>query len=56
MTTTTYTDATPPVDYTSREGKFLNTGLAGKTTGQLDRISYALYEDTDTWTAWTTWA
>ena len=47
MTTVYYTDSTTPTAYS--DSSAYSVGIANK-------ISYALYEDTATWTAWNTWA
>ena len=49
---TFYTDTTPPAAYTGS----LETGIGGIASSDDDRIKYALYQDTDTWSAWTDWA
>ena len=47
-----YTDSTAPAAYTGD----LKRGIAGNTTGDVDKVQYALYEDTATWDAWSSWA
>jgi len=47
-----YYDYTPPAAYTGN----LNTAITGFTTAKQDRMKYALYEDSKTWTAWLAWA
>ena len=45
--TTYYTDSTTPTAY--KDSSAYSTGIANK-------ITYALYEDTATWSAWESWA
>lgn len=59
-----YTDSTPPLATIGA----LSTGINGckgdlcdaetlaTVDSSLDRVQYALYEDSATWTAWTAWA
>jgi hypothetical protein len=47
-----YSDITPPAAYTGT----MNTAIAGLHTVDRDRMKYALYEDSATWTAWVSWA
>ena len=58
-TTVTYTNETPPSSATTL-GLTLNTAIEPADTTSTfalnDRISYALYEDTATFDAWTSWA
>lgn len=51
----TYTNYTPPSAYKQT----MVTAIKGKLkdeTGEMDRMQYALYEDTQTWEAWKAWA
>ena len=54
MATVYYTDSSGPTAYTGTR----NVGIAGKNSWlySVPRVTYALYEDTATWTAWTAWA
>ena len=45
--TTYYTDSTTPTAY--KDSSAYSVGIANK-------ITYALYEDTATWSAWESWA
>jgi len=49
---TFYTDSTPPTAYSGS----LTTAIAGINAGDTPRVSYALYEDATTWSAWVEWA
>ena len=49
--TTFYTDSTTPTAMTAAV-----KGNTGYNVGIADKILYALYEDSATWTAWTAWA
>ena len=55
MTETTifYSDSTSPDAY---PGDVMKTGIAGKSTGDYDRVQYALWDDTTVWDAWVVWA
>ena len=52
MTTTYFTDSTPPAAYTGT----YTTAIAGKAAGAVDRMQYALWQDDVTWDAWVSWA
>lgn len=50
--TVSYTDSTPPADYTGT----MNVAIAGITSADPPRVMYALYEDATTWNAYYDWA
>ena len=52
MSTTYYTDSTPPATY---PGDYA-TAIAGVSGGDIDRMQYALWQDDTTWDAWVSWA
>ena len=52
MATVFYNDSSGPTAYTGTR----NVGIAAKNSWDPPRITYALYEDSATWSAWTAWA
>ena len=52
MATVFYNDSSGPTAYSGTR----NLGIAGKQSFDPPRVSYALYEDSATWSAWTAWA
>ena len=52
MATVFYNDSSGPTAYTGTR----NIGIAGIQSFDSPRVTYALYEDSATWSAWTAWA